>query len=102
MEPTSVVGHIPREISRFCDFFLEYGGILKSCVRDTKFRTSPLPQGGREIPTILVIEEGNAGEVVVFSKMERFVEEHYHKPEKIPVVLENDDSEEDDDYLFDF
>ena len=27
-----VVGHIPREISRFCNYFLKYGGMLQAYV----------------------------------------------------------------------
>ena len=41
-----LVGHIPREISRFCKFFLDYGGQIHATVTSSKFRRSPLPQGG--------------------------------------------------------
>ena len=41
-----LIGHIPRELSRFCKFFLDYGGKLEATVRCTKYRRSPLPQGG--------------------------------------------------------
>ena len=60
IEPLSLVGHLPREISRFSKFFLEYGGNMKASVRDIKFRRSPLPQGGLEIPITLTILRNNA------------------------------------------
>ena len=34
----SLVGHLPREISRFCKFYIEYGGNITAIVRDSKFR----------------------------------------------------------------
>lgn len=30
----SLVGHLPREVSRFCKFFFEYGGDIESTVSD--------------------------------------------------------------------
>ena len=45
-----VVGHLPREIYRFCKFFCDYGGELSAVVRDPKYRRSLIPQGGLEIP----------------------------------------------------
>lgn len=41
-----IVGHIPREISRFCHYFLSYGGSLEARVRDSHYRRSPIPKGG--------------------------------------------------------
>ena len=50
-----VVGHLPREISRFFKFFCDYGGELSAVVRDPKYRRSPIPQGGLEIPITLKV-----------------------------------------------
>ena len=41
-----IVGHLPREISRFCHYFLSYGGSLEGRVRDPRHRRSPIPKGG--------------------------------------------------------
>ena len=41
-----VDGHIPREISRFCHYFINYEGKLETCVRNTKYRPSLIPSGG--------------------------------------------------------
>ena len=54
-----VVGHLPREISRFCEFFCNYGGELSAVVRDPKYRRSPIPQGRLEIPITLRVFKGD-------------------------------------------
>ena len=43
------VGYLPREISRFCYYFVNYGDSLEGCVRDSKYRPSPIPSGGLEV-----------------------------------------------------
>ena len=55
IEPISIVGHIPREIPRLCYFFVKHGGLLRGNVSDIKYRRSPLPQGGLEIPITLSV-----------------------------------------------
>ena len=64
-----LIGHIPRELSRFCTFFLDYGGKLEATVRCTKYRRSPLPQGGLEIPVTLLIFKGDSSDDV-YSRMQ--------------------------------
>ena len=34
-----IVGHIPREISHFCHYFVNYGGFIEARVRESKYRT---------------------------------------------------------------
>ena len=82
-----VVGHIPREISRFCKFFVEYGGELLAHVTSTSFRRSPVPQGGLEIPICLQVKRSAAPEMV-FKKMKQLVDTHYLEPDKIPSTVE--------------
>ena len=52
-----VVGHLPREISRFCKFFCGYGGELSAVARDLKYRRSPIPHGRLEIPITLKVRD---------------------------------------------
>ena len=80
----TVVCHIPREISRFCRYFMSYGGHLQGRVRETKFRMSPLPQGGLEIPIFLEIIQAECSQDV-FDKMKTFTSDYYLEPEKIPI-----------------
>ena len=49
------VGHVPREISKECFYFLRMGGAIKAEVVGRR-RRSPLPRGGLEIPCILTFE----------------------------------------------
>ena len=80
IEPLSLVGHLPREISRFSKFLLEYGGNMKASVRDIKFRRSPLPQGGLEIPITLTILRNNAS-LRIYDKMQEFAMGYYMETE---------------------
>lgn len=97
IEPLSLVGHLPREISRFCKFFFEYGGNIEATVCDIKFRRSPLPQGGLEILITLTVMQNNAS-LRIYSKMQAFVTEYYVEPENIPTEIVQDEDED----IFDF
>ena len=83
----TLVGHIPREISRFCLYFTKYGGVLSATVRETKFRRSPLPQGGLEIPITLYIRKAESTDNI-YNQMKGFVEKYYMEPEKITIKEE--------------
>ena len=90
-----VVGHLPREISRFCKFCCDYGGELSALVRDLKYRRSPIPQGGLEIPITLKVFKGDTPNNV-FKKMREFLEKFYVEPDKTPPTesLASDDEGE--------
>ena len=77
-----IVGYIPREISRFCHYFVNYGGAFEAKVQETKYRPSPIPSGGLEIPILLIIKKGESSSEV-FEKMEIKVNEMYIEPDKI-------------------
>ena len=93
-----IVGHIPREISRFCYYFLNYGGSLQARVRDTHHRRSPIPKGGLEIPILLIIKK-NAADFHVFEKMKELVEEYYMEPEKIAKTASQQEIETRDEQI---
>ena len=50
---SQTVGHIPREISGFTHFFLKHGGTIHANVIDTRWKRSPIEQGGLEILIII-------------------------------------------------
>ena len=54
LAPVSV-GHIPKEISRFAKFFLNYGGRIEAKVFSSQYKPSPIPSGGLEIPLVLKV-----------------------------------------------
>ena len=48
-----IVGHLPKEISKVCWFFIHRGGTIKCIVKD-KRRISPIEQAGLEVPCELI------------------------------------------------
>ena len=52
-----IVRHIPREISRSCRYFVNYGGYIEARVQESKYRPSHIPYGGLEIPITLIIKK---------------------------------------------
>ena len=83
-----IVGHIPRQISRFCKFFVDYGGEITGIVKSNKYRRSPILQGGLEIPIKLVIGQGSSSDQV-FQRVKQLVNEYYIEPERISVIESN-------------
>ena len=79
-----VAGHVPREIFRFCRYFLNYGGLLEGRVRYVRYRRSPIPRGGLEIPST----------IVVFIKMKEIILEYYTEPENIKRLKAQSEIEE--------
>ena len=45
------MGHIPKEISRHCHFFLK--GNITGHLICTNYKVSPIPAGGLEVPLLL-------------------------------------------------
>ena len=70
---------------------------MKASVRDVKFRRTPLPQGGLEIPITLTILQNNAS-LTVYNKMQEFMMKYYVEPENIPTEIVEGDNED----IFDF
>ena len=52
----SIVGHIPKKISRYTRYVVEHGASVDAFVLATHHRPSPLIQGGLEIPIRLVLK----------------------------------------------
>ena len=50
------MGHFPMEISRATKFLLDRGAIVTIQLRSSRFRRSPLVQGGLEIPCTVTVE----------------------------------------------
>ena len=76
-----VLGHLPREISRFTRFIILHGATLKVKVSDTKYGRSPLIQGGLEIPIEVEVHVENSSEnQQALSKYTTLIAENYHEP----------------------
>ena len=68
----SLVGHLPRNISTLCGLFLRRGGSINCEVTGRRRYSRDLPQGGLEIPSILILQ----GEKKHVEKLMKLIE-HY-------------------------
>ena len=76
-----VVGHIPKEISRYTRYIVEHGASVDAFVLASHHRPSPLIQGGLEIPIKLVVKlTDNEVNSAKLQKYRKFVDENYREP----------------------
>ena len=88
------VGHIPREISRHVYFFIKSeGGSVNGTVISTKYRTSPIPTGGLEIPLLFTC---SCSKAINFGKMKTFVQTLYDYNFNGTVIEEENIDDEDE------
>ena len=77
-----VVGHLPREISRFTRFIILHGATVKVKVSNTNYQRSPLIQGGLEIPIEVEVHMENSAEnQQALSKYLTLRAENYYEPQ---------------------
>ena len=70
-----VVGLVPRAISRFFRYFLNYVGLLEARVRDVRYRRAAISKSGLEITITMVVKRHKASPAV-FNKMKELVLEY--------------------------
>ena len=86
------VGHIPREISRFVFYFIrEEGGTVNGRLLSTRYRPSPIPAGGLEVPLELNF---SCMRFITIEKMRSFVGQYNYDDEMVLIEEENDDEEQ--------
>ena len=77
----SIVGHIPKEISRYTRYIVEHCASVDAFLFATHHRPSLLIEGGLEIPTKLVVKltdkEINSAKL---QKYRKFVDENFKEP----------------------
>ena len=66
-----VVGHVPRVISIICSIFIWRGSTIVCRVNGSRRYSSDLPQGGLEVPCVLVFKTMQAAET---EKTKRLIE----------------------------
>ena len=71
----TVVGHVPRETSRFVSYFI-HGGRLEGIVLSPECKSSPIPKGGLEIilKVKFSIEESCSK---VLKRLKELIDEYY-------------------------
>ena len=98
-----VVGHVPREISRFVWFFITHGGKIEAHVLSVKPKSSPIPSGGLEIilRVKFSIDEKHAN---ILKHLRQLIEENYELDIEsncsdgiLDLQLEKDEDDGDDD-----
>ena len=93
------VGHIPREISRYVYFFIKQeGGRVYGKLKPLKYKFSPIPSGGLEVPLLLKFESQDKW---VKDTMEEFVETFYFFDFPVDLVVNDEDEEETDFEILD-
>ena len=55
MNGSQVVGYLPRKISRLCSMFILRSGMISCIVSGPRRYSGDLPQGGLEVPCILLL-----------------------------------------------
>ena len=77
----SIIGHLPKEISRYTRYIIEHGAQVCAFVISTTHRISPLIQGGLAIPIRVEIklryDEVNDSNL---KKYKQLIEENYREP----------------------
>ncbi len=77
----SVVGHLPKEVSRYSFYIISHGAKVTAMVTDTHHRRSPLVQGGLEIPIQVTVEmDSSEKNRQCINKYETLVNEKYKEP----------------------
>ena len=92
-----LVGHLPREISRFCCYFVNHGGKLEVRVIDVNYSRSPISSGELKIPILLIVIKANASPLVM-GKMINYMKEYYTEPENIMPEIDPGDKSDSSDY----
>ena len=76
-----MVGHLPREISRFTYFLIMHGTRASCKVMDVHYRRSPHIQGSLEIPVEVTVEMDISEEnVLAMEKYKALIEGYYQEP----------------------
>ena len=91
-----VVGHIPREISRFLWYFIKYGGKVCSQVHSERPRRSPIPSGGLEILLIAKLTISDEKRRYL-AHLKTLIERSYQVAEKEEDDLHEQEDDNDDD-----
>ncbi len=76
-----IVGHLPKELSRFTFYIMYYGATISAKVLSTQHRRSPLVQGGLEIPIQVTVRLPSGDKNLLYlDKYKSLVGEQYKEP----------------------
>ena len=72
----TIIGHLPREISRYSHYFIKYGGVITAEVTTPQRRPSPIAQGGLEIQVCLTAKISQKKKLYL-NRFQNFIQESY-------------------------
>ena len=71
-----IVGHVPRDISRFIWYFFTHGGKMEATVLSVRPLRSPIPSGGLEIMLMAKLTI-NEKDTKILKYLQQLIEENY-------------------------
>ena len=90
------VGHIPREISHHCCFFLKEGGNITAHLIRTNYKVSPIPAGDLEVSLQL---DFSVKRKRIFELMKSFVNDLYEYDYTGEQAKNNEEESSDDEEI---
>ena len=75
-----IVGYLPIEVSRLMKFSLDRGAAVSATLISTRYRSSPLVQGGLEIQCVVARMIGTRTNKTILSKYLELVNKTYSEP----------------------
>ena len=86
-EDRTIVGHLPRELSRTLKFLLARDARIFAVLTSTHYRRSPLVQGGLEIPCNVTVEMSpTLKNIQLLERLMKLEETVYSEPTS-PIIL---------------
>ncbi len=64
----TIVGHLPRKISKLCSLFIRRGGSIEAVVSGRRRHSADLQQGGLEVPCRLLFRASSSKEMAKLKK----------------------------------
>ena len=74
------MGHLPLELSRVVKHLIDRGAVIYARITNTRYRRSPLVQGGLEIPCIVTVTVNSSFNELIWNRFKELVEELYEEP----------------------
>ena len=95
IESLTLVGHLPREISRFCKYFLESttASLMRQYAQQSSVEVHYHRVAQKHPSSSGLEKKSSFGDI---QKDEKFVLDNYLEPEKIPFDVKTEEEEEDE------
>ena len=83
----NAVGHLPREISRVTNVFMDKGAIVSAPLTSEHYRRSPIAQSGMEIASKVIVKiPGTCVNILLMEKYKQLVQQLYIEPKNEEII----------------